>query len=117
MGEIGLGLIIVIVADEILDRIVRKEAAEFAVELGRQGLVVRDDQGRTVDAGDDVGHGEGLAAASHPEQGLVAIPAPQPLDKLFDRLGLVALKGEGGFEFEDIHLLSLRISGFYVPSN
>jgi len=108
MGKIGLGLIIVVVADEILDCIVREKTAELAIELGRQGLVVRNDQGWTVDAGDDVGHGEGLATPGHPEQGLVDIPALQSLDEFFDRLGLVTLEGKRGFQFETIHALSSR---------
>ena len=59
---VGLGLVIVVVADEILDRIVGKKALEFAVELGGEGLVVRDDQRRHLQLLDDIGHGKGLAA-------------------------------------------------------
>jgi hypothetical protein len=37
--DIGLGLVVVVVADEILDRVVREEALELAVELRGQRLV------------------------------------------------------------------------------
>ncbi len=46
--DVGLGLVVVVVGDEILDRVVRKEALHLAVELGRQGLVRRQDQRRPL---------------------------------------------------------------------
>ena len=42
--DVGLGLVVVVVADEVLDRVVREELAELVAELGRQRLVVGDDQ-------------------------------------------------------------------------
>ena len=47
-GDVGLGLVVVVVADEVLHRVLREELLELAVELGRQGLVGGDDQGRAV---------------------------------------------------------------------
>jgi hypothetical protein len=38
-GDVGLGLVIIVVADEIFDRVVREEALELAVELGGEDLV------------------------------------------------------------------------------
>ncbi len=72
-GDVGLGLVVVVVADEVLDRVLREEGLELGVELGRQGLVVADDQHRPLAARDDVGHREGLARAGDPEQRLVAV--------------------------------------------
>ena len=40
-GHVGLGLVVVVVGDEVLDRVVREELAELPVELRREGLVVR----------------------------------------------------------------------------
>ena len=39
--HVGLGLVVVVVGDEVLHRVVREELLELAVELRRQGLVVR----------------------------------------------------------------------------
>ena len=39
--DVGLGLVIVVVTDEIFDRIVWEEFFHFAIQLGRQGFVVR----------------------------------------------------------------------------
>ncbi len=60
-GDVGLGLVVVVVADEVLDRVVGKEAAEFLIQLRGQGLVVHHDQRGPVRRRDDVRHREGLA--------------------------------------------------------
>src|SRR6266849_3206149 len=47
--HIGFRLVVVVIGDEILHRVVGKEAPELAVELRRQGLVGRKDRaGRCV---------------------------------------------------------------------
>ena len=105
--DIGFGLVVVVVGDEILDRVVREEALELAVELGGQGLVVGEDQGRALGRLDDLGHGEGLAGAGDAEQHLGAVVALDALDQLGDRLGLVALGGEVGLDDEGLAALGL----------
>ena len=61
--HVRLGLVVVVVADEVLDGVVGQELAELVAELRRQRLVVGDDQRRLLHLGDDVGHGERLAAS------------------------------------------------------
>jgi hypothetical protein len=49
--DVGLGLVVVVVGDEVLDRVVGEELAQLAVELRGQRLVRRQDQrGRCVSA-------------------------------------------------------------------
>ena len=67
-GNVGLGLVVVVVADEVLDRGVGEELAELVAELRRQGLVVGDDQRRALQALDRRGHRERLAGPGRPEQ-------------------------------------------------
>ena len=74
LGDVGLGLIVVVVADEILDGVLGEKAFQFGVELGGEGLVMGDNKGRTAMAGDDVGYGEGLARPRHPLEDLEAPP-------------------------------------------
>ena len=50
----------VIVRDEILYRIVWKEALKFATQLCSQGFVVGDDQRRLLNAFDELRHGKGF---------------------------------------------------------
>ena len=46
--NVGFGLVIVVVRNEILDGVFRKERPEFLIKLGRQSLVVRNDKRRAV---------------------------------------------------------------------
>ena len=72
--NIGLGLVIIVVGDEILNRIVGKQLAKFAEQLRRQGLVRGHDQGRPLHPGHNLGHGKGLARPGDAEQDLFAHP-------------------------------------------
>lgn len=69
-GEIGFGLVVIVVRDIILDGIVRKESLELTVELSRQGFVVAQDECRLVDVGNDVGDGKCLSGARNAKQSL-----------------------------------------------
>ena len=73
--DVGFRLVIVVIADEIFDRVVGKEAPELAVELRRQRLVRRQHQRRALRRLDHLGHGEGLAGAGDAEQHLGAVVA------------------------------------------
>src|SRR5262249_43458484 len=90
----------VVIRDEIMDRILGKQLAELAAKLRRERLVVRDDQGRSLNLLDHARRGEGLAAAGDAEQDLVLVAALQPRDQLLDRLGLVAARLELGDHLE-----------------
>ena len=96
--DVGLGLVIIVIGDEILDRVLREEALHLAVELRGQGLVRGEDDRRTPGALDDMRHREGLARAGDAEQHLVALAAAEPLAQLVDRLRLVAGRLEFGAE-------------------
>ena len=89
--HIGLGLIVIVVGDEIFDRVVGEEGFELPVELRRQGLVGRQNQGGPVGAGDHLRHGEGLARAGHAQQHLIALMFADGVHQLSDGAGLVAL--------------------------
>ena len=89
-GNVGLGLVVVVVGDEILDRVVGKKALHLPVELRRQRLVGGQHQGRALHRGDHPGHGEGLAGAGDPEQNLIALAAGDRGGELGDGLRLIA---------------------------
>ena len=98
--EVGLGLVVIVVGDEILNGVVGKELLELAVELGRQGLVGGEHQRRPAGAGDDVGHGKGLAGTGDPQQGLVPVAALDAFGQFLDGQGLVAAGGIGCSQIE-----------------
>lgn len=92
LGDVGLGLIIVIIADEVFDGVFGEELAEFFIELCGEGLVVRDDESGFFEPLDDVGHGEGFSAAGNAQQGLMRMALPEPFGQLLNGPGLVALR-------------------------
>ena len=101
-GDVGFGLVVVVVADEVLDRILGKEAPELLVQLGGQRLVVHHDQGRPVHLRNGVRHREGLARSGHAEQHLAAVAPVEALRELANRTRLVACEREVGYEVEAV---------------
>ncbi len=92
--HIGFRLIVVVIRDEILDRIFRKKLAHFRIQLRRQRLIRRHDDGRTTQARNDIGHGVGLARARHAEQGLIFQAILKTFGNLGDGLGLITRRLE-----------------------
>ena len=68
----------------------REERLELAVQLRGQRLVVAQDEGRTLEALDDIGHREGLTGARHAEQRDGADPLGEGVAKAVDGRRLVA---------------------------
>ena len=100
--HVGFGLVVVVVADEVLDGVVGKEAPELLEQLRGERLVVRHHQRRPVHARDDLRHGVGLARAGDAEQHLMLVAAVQPVDQLGHGMDLIAAKLEVGCEVEVI---------------
>ncbi len=105
--DVGFRLIIVVIGDEILDRVVGEELLELGVELRRQRLVWREDQGRALRLLDHLGHGEGFSRAGDAEQHLRAVLVGDAFDEVLDRGRLVAGRLEVG-----LHLDSDAAFGF-----
>ena len=59
--NVRLRLVIIEVADKVLNRIVREKTLELGVQLGGERFVVRNDQRGFVDVSDDIRHRERLA--------------------------------------------------------
>ena len=106
-GDVRLGLVVVVVGDEVLDRVAGEEFAHLAVELGREGLVGREHQGRPLNGANDVGDGEGLSGPGHPEQGLVREAVSEAVHQGGDGRPLVARRPEIGFELEAVAALAV----------
>ncbi|MNV57335.1 hypothetical protein D3C71_1496640 [compost metagenome] len=115
LRHIRLGLVVVVVAHEILHGVLGEELAELAVQLRGQGFVGREHDGRAPHAGDHIGHGEGLSRARHTQQRLEGFPIVQTFHQLVDGLGLVAGRWvrleqfEGGVgEMDELAVLLFR---------
>ena len=95
MGDIGLGLVIIVVGDEVFHRVLREKLLELRAQLRGEGLVVRQHERRPLDLFDDARHRERLARARDTEQDLLVEAHLHALRQLFDGLGLVARGLEG----------------------
>src|SRR5262249_27818745 len=96
----GFGLVVVVIADEVVDGVVRKEGLELLEELSRQRLVVRQNERRLAELLDDMGGGEGLAAAGNAEERLAILPGQKARRELVNGLRLIACGLEGTDEIK-----------------
>jgi len=94
LGDVRLGLVVVVVADEVLDRVVGQQLTELVGELRREGLVGREHEGGPLDLLDEPGGGRRLAGARGPEQHDVLLPRVDARGELGDGGGLVTARGE-----------------------
>ena len=91
-GNIRFRLVVVIITDEIFNRVIREKCFEFIVQLGRQGFIGCQDQGRSGHRRDHMGHCEGFTGSGNTQQHMVQMTG---LDIVFERLdgaGLITLR-------------------------
>ena len=82
-GDIGFGLVVVVVGDKILDRIIGKKGFKLLVELGGQGFVVGNHQRGPLHLLNHIGHRKGLARTGNPQQHLRFSPLQIALQPAF----------------------------------
>ena len=99
-GNVGLRLVVVEVADEILHGIVREELLELAVELRSQRLVVRHDDRWTLQLLNHIRRGEGLAGPRHSKKRLVAVACGKGSSQARNRPRLIPLRTVFRLQFE-----------------
>ena len=110
--DVGLGLVVIEIADEVFDGVVGEETFELRVELGCKRLVVRDDERGFVDVPDDVGNGERLARTRDAEQRLMFRAREHAFGQLGNGLRLIA----GGLVIGDKFKHFARTFPFTPPS-
>ena len=102
--DVGLGLVVVVVGDEVLDRVVGEERAELVAQLGGQRLVVRHDQRRALHAPRSTpAIVIVLPVPVAPSSVVTRSPALDRLGDLVDRVRLVGGGREDGVEAELRH--------------
>ena len=104
--DVRLGLVVVVVADEVLDPVVREELAHLLGQLRGERLVRRQDQRGLLHLLDGPRDGGALARAGDAEQRLEPIAALDALGELGDRLRLVAGGLEVGHHLEGLGRVS-----------
>ena len=89
LWDIRFGLIIVVVAYEELDGIIREEGFQFTVKLRRESLIMRQYECRPAMAGNYVCHGERFAGACDTFEHLPTPSVFQAVAQLGDRGRLI----------------------------
>ena len=98
--DVGLGLIIIVVADEVLDVILRKKALKFAIKLCCERFIMRHYERGNSEALDDICHSKSFARAGNSEEGLVFVAALKACDDAFDRFFLILARREFALDFK-----------------
>ena len=101
--QVRLGLVVVVVGDEVLDPVLREELPELTRQLRREALVGRQHDRWPVHLRDCGRDRERLPGPGDPEQGLELVAAVQPLRERVDRRGLVARRPEGRDQLQCRH--------------
>ncbi len=100
LRDVRLGLVVVVVGDEVAHRMAREELAHLLEELRGERLVVAHDERGPARVRDDAGHRERLAGAGRAKQRLPAVSRLDAAHKMGDRLRLVAGRLERAAELE-----------------
>ena len=100
LRDVRLGLVVVVVRDEVLDRVVGQQLAELRGQLRREGLVGRHHERRPLQLLDQPGRRRRLAGAGGAEQHDVLLAGVDARCELLDRLGLVARRRVVGDDLE-----------------
>ena len=90
--NIGFRLIVVVVRNEVLNRVFRKELPKLGIQLCRQRLVRCQNQRRAPGLRDDIGHGVSFPGPGYTQQGLKRKAIANSFNQLGDRIGLVACR-------------------------
>ena len=102
LRNVGFGLVVVVVADEIVDGVVGEKIAKLSVELRCQGFVVGEHQCRPADPRNHIGHRECLAGAGHAHQHLRSAAILDSLHERFNGLRLIPRRLIGAHQLKHI---------------
>ena len=89
LRDVRLGLVVVVVRDEVLDRVVGHQIAELVRELRGERLVVGQHEGGSLHLLDEPGRGRRLAGSGRTQQHDVGLAGIDAARQLGDRLRLV----------------------------
>ena len=105
LRDVRLGLVVVVVGDEVLDGVLGEELPELVAQLRGERLVVGDHERGALELLHHPGHRRRLAGPGRAEERLTAVARAERLGELRDRLRLVAGRAVGGGHAEVGHVL------------
>lgn len=112
LRDVRFGLVVVVVGDEVLDRVVRHELAELVRELSRERLVVREDESGALHLLDEPCGRRRFSRTRRPQQHDVRLPGVDARGELGDGLWLIT----GGRVFADDLERANATGGFHTSS-
>ena len=86
---VRLGLVIVVIRDEVDDGVIGKKLLELARQLGGKRFIGSHDKRWLAERLDGLGHRERLAGTGDAEEDLIAVTILHALHEFLDRLGLI----------------------------
>ena len=98
MRNVGFGLKVVVITNEVFHRVVREKRLEFLVELGCERLVVCQNQCGLAHILDDICHCKCLARTGHAEERLELFAVLESVRKFFNGFRLVACRPVRAFQ-------------------
>ena len=116
LRHIRLGLIVVVIRDEVDHSIIGKELFELACKLSGERFIRSHDQRRLSQGLNSLCHREGLARTSHTQQNLIAVSVPHTLHKRLNGLGLGTGRLIGRNDFKR-HLSALNAKALKFTAN
>src|SRR3989344_8756970 len=71
VGNVSFGLVVVVIADEIVNGIFGEKFSKFLIKLGGQGFIGRNYQSRFFDVGNDIGNRKSFSGTGHAQKSLM----------------------------------------------
>ena len=113
LGDVGLGLVVVVVGDEVLDGVARQQLAELGRQLRGERLVGLEHQRRALQLFDEPRGGRALTRTRRTHEDDVLLAIADARSQLTDRLGLITRRRVGG---DDLERLVLADDGGFAHS-
>ena len=102
LWNVRLWLVVVVVAHEILDRVIRKKLAKLARELSGERLVVRHDESGALELFDQPRRGRALTRSCRPEENNILFSCVDARCEFLNGLRLIARRLVFGNNFEGL---------------
>ena len=110
LGDVGLGLVVVVVGDEVLDGVARQQLAELGRELGGERLVRLEHERGALQLFDQPSRGRALTRTRRTHEDDILFAVSDARSQLFDGLGLVARRRVRGDDLERLVLAGHGVS-------
>ena len=114
MRNVSLWLVVVVVGNEVLNRILGEHLTQLAGQLGSKSFIVGDDQGGTLELLNQPSGGGTLSSSGCTKENYVAFPIVDAISKLLDGCGLVSSRRVFANDFEGPLLVTHLVTSAWI---